>query len=73
MNVNYFMNEALLEAKKGLSYNEIPVGAILVDNDTQEVISRHYNQMNTFNNAIKHCEINLIFDACEKLKKKIFR
>ncbi len=70
MNVNYFMNEALLEAKKGLSYNEIPVGAILVDNDTQEVISRHYNQMNTFNNAIKHCEINLIFDACEKLKKK---
>tara|TARA_Y100001970_G_scaffold229077_1_gene284065 strand:- start:118 stop:549 length:432 start_codon:yes stop_codon:yes gene_type:complete len=67
------MNEALLEAEKALSSKEIPVGAILVDNQTEEIISRNYNKMNIHNNAIKHCEINLIFDACQKLKKKYLK
>ena len=70
MNVNYFMREALAEAEKAYAIKEIPVGAVLVDNDTQKIISRNYNQMNKFNNAIKHCEINIIFETCEKLKKK---
>ena len=70
MNVDFFMNEALIEAKKAFLSNEIPVGAILVENHTQEIISRNYNQMHKHNNPIKHCEINLIFEACEKLKQK---
>ncbi len=70
MNVDYFMNEALIEAKKALALKEIPVGAIIVDNNTEKIISRNYNQMNRLNNAIKHCEINLIFDTCEKLNQK---
>ena len=70
MNVDYFMNEALLEAKKALALKEIPVGAILVDNKTEKIISRNYNQMNKFNNAIKHCEINIINETCEALKQK---
>ena len=70
MNVDYFMNEAIVEAKKALASNEVPIGAILVDNSLGEIISRNYNQMNRFNNAIKHCEIDLIFETCEKLKQK---
>ena len=70
MNVDYFMNEAIVEAKKALASNEVPIGAILVDNFSEEIISRNYNQMNRFNNAIKHCELNLIFDACKKLQQK---
>ena len=70
MNVDYFMNEALLEANKALAYEEIPVGGIIVDNSTEEIIARNYNQVNKFNNATKHCEINLINDACKKIKKK---
>ncbi len=70
MNVDYFMNEALKEAKKALEIGEIPVGGVLVDNKTNKIISRNYNQVNKFNNAIKHCEINLIIDTCEKLKQK---
>jgi len=70
MNVDYFMNEAIVEAKKALASNEVPIGAILVDNSSGEIISRNYNQMNRFNNAIKHCEIDLIFETCEKLKQK---
>ena len=52
MNVDYFMNEAIVEAKKALASNEVPIGAILVDNSSGEIISRNYNQMNRFNNAI---------------------
>ncbi len=70
MNVDYFMNEALIEAEKAFIANEIPVGAIIVDNSTKEIISRNYNKMNKLNSAIKHCEIDLILDACKKLKKK---
>tara|TARA_Y100000768_G_C23759208_1_gene577746 strand:- start:76 stop:525 length:450 start_codon:yes stop_codon:yes gene_type:complete len=70
MNVDYFMNEAIIEAKKALSFEEIPVGAVLVDNTTKKIISRNYNQINRYNNAIRHCEINLISETCERLRKK---
>ena len=70
MNVDFFMKEALKEAEKALSSNEIPIGGILVDNNTEKVISRNYNQINKFNNAIKHCEMDIIAEACNKLKKK---
>ncbi len=70
MNVDYFMNEAIVEANKALAFNEIPVGAVIVDNNTEKIISRNYNQMNRLNNAIRHCEIDIIFDTCKKLKQK---
>ncbi len=70
MNVDYFMNEALIEANKALALSEIPVGAILVDNSSEKIISRNYNKTNKLNNAIRHCELNLILDVCDKLKMK---
>ena len=70
MNVDYFMNEALLEAKKAFTFNEIPIGAIIVDNISNEIISRNYNQVNKSNNAINHCEIDLINRTCKLLKQK---
>ena len=70
MNVDYFMNEALLEAKKAFAFNEIPIGAVIVDNMSNEIISRNYNQVNKSNNAINHCEIDLIYRTCKLLKKK---
>ncbi len=70
MNINYFMNEALIEARKAYKLNEVPIGAVLVDNTSKKIISRGHNQINKFNNAIKHCEIELISETCEKLKLK---
>ena len=70
MNVDYFMNEALLEAKKAFTSNEIPIGAVIVDNLSNEIISRNYNQVNKSSNAINHCEIDLIYKTCTLLKKK---
>ena len=70
MNVDYFMNEALLEAKKAFISNEIPIGAVIVDNISNEIISRNYNQVNKSSNAINHCEIDLIYRTCKLLKQK---
>ena len=70
MNVEYFMNEAIIEANKAFENNEVPVGGILVDNVSKRIISRNYNKINKDNNSIKHCEINIIYEACETLKEK---
>ena len=34
MNINYFMSEAIKEAKFAFDNDEVPVGGILVDNNT---------------------------------------
>ena len=70
MNISYFMNEAHKEAKKALKNSEVPIGGLLVNNEDESIISRKHNQINNFNNAIYHCEILLILDACKKLKTK---
>ena len=57
MNLEYFMNEAIIEANKAFKINEVPVGAILVDNQSNKIIARNYNKMNKFNNAIKSLQM----------------
>ena len=58
MNIDYFMSEAIKEAKFAFDNDEVPVGGILVDNNTNEIIERSYNKINKEQNAIFHCEIN---------------
>jgi tRNA(adenine34) deaminase len=70
MNVNYFMKEALIEARKALTFDETPIGAILVDNISKKIVSRGFNQINKLNNAMMHCEISIILETCQKLKLK---
>ena len=70
MNINYFMNEAIKEAKIAFDSNEVPVGGILVDNKTNKIIERSYNKINIKKSAIYHCEIDLIINSCEKLSQK---
>ena len=70
MNVDFFMKEAIIEADKAYNLNEVPVGGILVDNTTNNIVARSYNTVNKNKNAIKHCELNLIQETCERLKLK---
>ena len=70
MNINYFMNEAIKEAKFAFDNNEVPVGGILVNNKTNEIIERSYNKVNEEKNAIYHCELDLIINSCKKLSRK---
>ena len=60
------MKKALWEAKKAFIKEEIPVGAIIVNNG--KIVSRGYNQKEMNNNPIAHAEIMAIQKACKKLK-----
>ena len=70
MNVDFYMKEAIIEANKAFNLNEFPVGGILIDNISGKIVTRAHNTTNRDNNAIKHCELNLINQTCEKLKLK---
>lgn len=61
----YFMKEALKEAKKAYKKLEVPVGVVIVKDN--EIIARAYNQKEMKNSPIKHAEIIAIEKACKKL------
>ena len=60
-----FMTEALKEAKKALSYSEVPIGAVVVREN--EIIGRGYNQCELLHDATAHAEIFAIHMASETL------
>ena len=70
MNINYFMKEAIKEANCAFNSNEVPVGGVLVDIKTKEIIYRSHNKMNKEKNAMYHCEIDLIMHSCKSLSRK---
>lgn len=62
----YFMTKALELAKKAFKKNEVPVGAIIVNNN--KIIAKAFNKRETKQNALYHAEIMAINKACKKLK-----
>ena len=64
------MNEAINQAKLAFEKDEVPVGGILVDIATNQIIAKSFNKVNKEKNAIYHCEIDLIINACKKLSRK---
>jgi len=65
INKEYFMKEALKEAKKAYKKLEVPVGVVIVKDD--RIIARAYNQKESKSSPIKHAEIIAIEKACKKL------
>lgn len=61
----YFMKEALKEAKKAYNKLEVPVGVVIVKDN--KIIARAYNQKEMKNSPVKHAEIIAIEKACKKL------
>ena len=62
----YYMEQALIEAKKARAIGEVPIGAVVVYQDT--IIGRGYNQRETSQNATTHAEMIAIQEACDYLK-----
>lgn len=58
---DYFMNEALKEAKKSLTEGGIPIGAVLVKDD--KIISRGHNRLIQNGSVILHAEMDAIENA----------
>lgn len=64
----YFMNIALIEAKKALAIDEVPIGAIVVQNN--KIISRGYNQTELLNDPTAHAEMLALTSAFNLLGSK---
>ena len=61
----YFMKEAIKEAKKAYQKNEVPVGAVVVKNN--EIVARGHNIKETKKDTTKHAEIIAIQKASKKM------
>jgi len=62
----YYMNQALKEARKAYEKDEAPIGAVIVKDG--RVISRGYNQKELKQDCTLHAEIIAIKRASKKLK-----
>ena len=64
----YFMKEALKEAAKALDKNEVPIGAVVVNNN--QIIARAHNLSETLNDATAHAEMQAFTAATNFLGGK---
>lgn len=62
----YYIKIALKEAKKAFKNDDVPVGAVIVDNN--KIISKAYNRKEKDQSVISHAEIIAIKKACKKKK-----
>lgn len=61
----YFMNKAILEAKKAYKIGEVPIGCVIVYEG--KIIARGYNKRETKQNSLMHAEMIAIASACKKI------
>lgn len=64
----YFMREAVKEAKKAFDLGEVPVGAVVVCQN--KIIGRSHNQTEQLNDATAHAEMLAITSATNFLGSK---
>jgi tRNA(adenine34) deaminase len=67
-NDEYFMKQAFLEAQKAYALDEVPVGAVIVSNNT--VIARAHNFTEHLHDVTAHAEIQAITAASEYIGAK---
>ncbi|MDP8239605.1 MAG: tRNA adenosine(34) deaminase TadA [Candidatus Hatepunaea meridiana] len=65
---NNWMKQALLEARKALADNEVPVGAVVVKDD--QLLGRGYNRTQALTDPTAHAEILAITSACQTLNSE---
>ncbi len=68
MTDEYYMMQALKEARKAYDDGEVPVGAVIVMNE--RVIARGYNQTERLNDPTAHAEIIALTSAFNHLGSK---
>ena len=67
----YFMNEALKEAKKAYEKDEVPVGAIVVIQN--QIIARAHNLTETLNDVTAHAEMQAFTAAANSIGGKYLK
>ncbi len=64
------MDLALAEAEAAAAAGEVPVGAVLVDGASGEVLARAHNRVEELNDPTAHAELLAIQDAARRLGSK---
>jgi tRNA(adenine34) deaminase len=64
----YFMNEALKEARKAFEADEVPVGAVIVADN--KIIARAHNYTERLNDVTAHAEMQAITSAANAIGGK---
>ena len=67
-NDNYFMQQAIIEARKAFDAGEVPVGAVIVSEG--RIIARGFNQTERLNDVTAHAEIIAMTAATDYLGSK---
>ncbi len=62
-----FLSQCLDLAKRAGQRQEVPVGALVVDNLTGQIVSKSFNLRETLNTPLAHAEVMAIHKACKKL------
>jgi tRNA(adenine34) deaminase len=64
----FFMQQALKEAEKGIKSDEVPVGAVIVAKN--QIVARAHNLTELLNDVTAHAEMQAITAAAESLGGK---
>ncbi len=67
----YFMNQALIEAKKAYEMGEVPIGAVIVSEG--RIIARAHNLTERLNDVTAHAEMQAFTSASEFIRGKYLR
>lgn len=65
--IEQFMQVALAEAKIAFDNGEVPIGAVLVDKETKEILAKNHNQKEQLQKSTAHAEILVIQEANQKI------
>jgi tRNA(adenine34) deaminase len=68
LNDEYFMREALKEAKKAFDSDEVPIGSVIVCNE--KIIARSHNLTERLNDVTAHAEMQAYTSAANYLGGK---
>jgi len=61
------MNRALEEAKKAVTHGDVPVGAVIVQNQTEKILAACHNTREIQGNVLGHAELSALNEACHAL------
>lgn len=68
-----YMQRALELAQKAVQEDEVPIGAVLVDAQKDEILAEAYNQSAHVADATAHAEMIVLQKACQKLGQNRLR
>lgn len=68
-----YMHQALILAKQAFAADEVPIGCVIVNPSSGEIISSAYNLSQHSADATAHAEILAIQSACKKLNQNRLR